>query len=177
TGSRGVPAWGSTAASSPGTGSRASCPHGSQAPKGCRPPNCRVCGHVPLPWPRYPKGGLAGHASYNAAPVRPAWSPLMRIVTLLAALILPASLAGAADTQSPIVIKFSHVVAADTPKGNAAQRFKELAEARTKGRVKVEIYPNSQLYKDGEELEALQRGAVHMLAPSVSKFGPLGVRD
>ncbi len=76
-----------------------------------------------------------------------------------------------------IVIKFSHVVAPDTPKGKAAQRFKELAEERTKGRVKVEVYPNSQLYKDKEELEALQLGAVQMLAPSVSKFGPLGIKE
>lgn len=76
-----------------------------------------------------------------------------------------------------ITIKFSHVVAPDTPKGKAAEKFRQLAEASTKGRVKVEIYPNSQLYRDGDELEALQRGAVHMLAPSVSKFGPLGVRD
>ena len=77
--------------------------------------------------------------------------------------------------QSPIVIKFSHVVAPDTPKGNGAQRFKELAEKNTGGKVKVEIYPNSQLYKDKEEMEALQLGSVQMLAPSLAKFGPLGV--
>ena len=82
-----------------------------------------------------------------------------------------------ACAQAPIVIKFSHVVAADTPKGKGAQRFKELAEARTNGRVKVEVYPNSQLYKDKEELEALQLGSVQMLAPSVSKFGPIGVKE
>jgi C4-dicarboxylate-binding protein DctP len=81
-----------------------------------------------------------------------------------------------AQAQQPIVIKFSHVVTEDTPKGKGALKFKELAEAKTKGRVKVEVYPNSQLYKDREELEALQLGAVQMLAPSVSKFGPLGVR-
>jgi C4-dicarboxylate-binding protein DctP len=81
-----------------------------------------------------------------------------------------------AQAQQPIVVKFSHVVTDDTPKGKGALKFKELAEAKTKGRVKVEIYPNSQLYKDREELEALQLGAVQMLAPSVSKFGPLGVR-
>ncbi|MEP7103005.1 MAG: TRAP transporter substrate-binding protein [Burkholderiales bacterium] len=79
--------------------------------------------------------------------------------------------------QAPIVIKFSHVVAPDTPKGNGALKFKELAEARTKGRVKVEVYPNSQLYKDKEELEALQLGSVQMLAPSLAKFGPLGVKE
>ncbi len=79
--------------------------------------------------------------------------------------------------QAPISIKFSHVVAPDTPKGKGALRFKELAEQRTGGRVKVEVYPNSQLYKDKEEMEALQLGSVQMLAPSLAKFGPLGVKD
>jgi C4-dicarboxylate-binding protein DctP len=85
--------------------------------------------------------------------------------------------AGTALAQAPIVIKFSHVVAVDTPKGKAAEYFKKLAEERTKGRVKVEVYPNSSLFKDGEEMEALQLGSVQMLAPSLAKFGPLGVRD
>jgi C4-dicarboxylate-binding protein DctP len=84
---------------------------------------------------------------------------------------------GAAHAQQPIVIKFSHVVAENTPKGKGALKFKEIAELRTKGRVKVEIYPNSQLFKDGEEMQMLQLGNVQMLAPSVSKFGPLGARE
>ena len=79
--------------------------------------------------------------------------------------------------QQPIVIKFSHVVAPNTPKGQAAEYFKKLAEERTQGRVKVEVYPNSQLYKDKEELEALQLGSVQMLAPSLAKFGPLGAKE
>ena len=78
---------------------------------------------------------------------------------------------------APIVIKFSHVVATETPKGQAADYFKKLAEERTKGRVKIEVYPNSQLYKDKEEMEALQLGAVQMLAPSLAKFAPLGVKE
>jgi len=90
----------------------------------------------------------------------------------LAAIALPP-----ARAQEPIVIKFSHVVAGDTPKGRGAERFKELAERLTKGRVKVEVYPNSTLYKDKEELEALQLGSVQMLAPSLAKFGPLGVKE
>ncbi|MBB5016781.1 C4-dicarboxylate-binding protein DctP [Chitinivorax tropicus] len=94
---------------------------------------------------------------------------------LLGALALACS--GLALADNPIVIKFSHVVALDTPKGKAAEQFKKLAEERTKGRVKVEVYPNSQLYKDKEELEALQLGAVQMLAPSLAKFGPLGVKE
>jgi len=97
--------------------------------------------------------------------------------SLLLALSVSALISGHALAQAPIVIKFSHVVANDTPKGKAAERFKELAEKATKGRVKVELYPNSQLYKDKEELEALQLGAVQMLAPSLAKFGPLGVKE
>src|SRR6478672_2518851 len=102
---------------------------------------------------------------------------IMKFKSLYLALAGAAIVAGPAFAQSPIVIKFSHVVAADTPKGKAAERFKELAERATKGRVKVEIYPNNQLYKDKEELEALQLGAVQMLAPSLAKFGPLGIRE
>jgi C4-dicarboxylate-binding protein DctP len=95
--------------------------------------------------------------------------------TLVGLAVLAAT--GAAFAQQPIIIKFSHVVANDTPKGKGAERFKELAEKATNGRVKVEVYPNSTLYKDKEELEALQLGAVQMLAPSVSKFGPLGAKE
>jgi len=91
----------------------------------------------------------------------------------LAALPLVAS----SNAAAPLVIKFSHVVASDTPKGQGAERFKTELEARSAGRIRVEVYPNSTLYKDKEELEALQLGAVQMLAPSLSKFGPLGARQ
>ena len=101
----------------------------------------------------------------------------MRKLVWAAASIAALVLAGPASAQAPIVIKFSHVVAANTPKGLAAEKFKELAEKYTDGKVKVEVYPNSTLYKDKEELEALQLGAVQMLAPSNSKFGPIGVRE
>jgi C4-dicarboxylate-binding protein DctP len=96
---------------------------------------------------------------------------------VLAAVSAVLAWAPAAFAQTTIVIKLSHVVTADAPKGKAALRFKQLAEEATKGRVRVEVYPNSQLYKDKEELEALQLGAVQMLAPSLSKFGPLGARQ
>ena len=84
---------------------------------------------------------------------------------------------GPALAQAPIVIKFSHVVAADTPKGKATEYFKKLAEERTKGAVKVEVYHNAMLFKDAEEVEALQLGTVQMLAPAPGKFGPMGVRQ
>src|SRR6478609_2903989 len=99
-------------------------------------------------------------------------------ISLAAALAAGVLLASApAGAQQPIVIKFSHVVTPDTPKGKGAEKFKELAEKYTNGRVKVEVYPNSQLYKDKEEVEALQLGAVQMLAPSLAKFGPLGAKE
>ena len=86
-------------------------------------------------------------------------------------------LAFVAQAEEPIVIKFSHVVAADTPKGKAAEHFAKVAAEKTKGKVKVEVYPNSTLYKDKEEVEALQLGSVQMLAPSLAKFAPLGVKE
>jgi C4-dicarboxylate-binding protein DctP len=93
-----------------------------------------------------------------------------------AAVVLTPWLKGA-HGGSQRTIKFSHVVAPDTPKGQAAEKFRQLVDSRSAGRLKVEVYPNSTLYKDKEELEALQIGAVQMLAPSLSKFGPLGVRQ
>jgi C4-dicarboxylate-binding protein DctP len=101
----------------------------------------------------------------------------MKFRGLLAVLCAVGLVAMPVAAQQPIVIKFSHVVAVNTPKGKGADYFKKLAEERTNGRVKVEVYPNSSLFKDGEEMEALQLGSVQMLAPSVSKFGPLGVRE
>ena len=78
---------------------------------------------------------------------------------------------GARALADPIIVKFSHVVSPDAPKGKAALLFKQLAEKYTNGKVTVEVYPNSSLYKDKEELEALQLGSVQLLAPSISKFG------
>jgi C4-dicarboxylate-binding protein DctP len=91
--------------------------------------------------------------------------------------ILGLAFSGIAQAQEPIVIKFSHVAAVDTPKGQAADYFKQQVEKRTKGRIKVEIFANSTLYKDKEELEALQLGSVQMLAPVAGKFGPAGVKE
>ena len=99
---------------------------------------------------------------------------LKSLVLGAVALALPMA---AVAAPAPIVIKFSHVVAANTPKGQAAMYFKKLAEERTKGRVKVEVYANSQLYKDNEEMPALELGSVQMLAPSLAKFAPLGVKE
>jgi C4-dicarboxylate-binding protein DctP len=101
---------------------------------------------------------------------------MKRLAIVLGAAVSLA-LAVPALAQAQTVIKFSHVVAPDTPKGKGSLKFKELAEKYTDGKVKVEVYPNSQLYKDNEELQALQLGAVQMLAPSLAKFGPLGVKE
>ncbi|AOW11931.1 C4-dicarboxylate ABC transporter [Hydrogenophaga crassostreae] len=74
----------------------------------------------------------------------------------------------------PLKIRFAHVVAQDTPKGLAVERFKTLVEQRSAGRMVVEVYPGSSLYGDRDEMQALQAGAVEMLAPSLSKFGRVG---
>ncbi|WGK61409.1 TRAP transporter substrate-binding protein [Halopseudomonas sp. SMJS2] len=90
-------------------------------------------------------------------------------------------LAGLAQASEPVIIKFAHVVADNTPKGQGALLFKKLAEERLPGRVEVQVYPNSSLFGDGKEMDALMLGDVHMLAPSLSKFEhyakPLQVYD
>jgi C4-dicarboxylate-binding protein DctP len=101
----------------------------------------------------------------------------MKRLAIAFAVMLSLAASRPAFADEPIVVKFSHVVAPDAPKGKAALLFKELAERYTNGRVKVEIYPNSSLYKDKEELEALQLGSVQLLAPSIAKFSPLGIKE
>lgn len=101
----------------------------------------------------------------------------MKLSVLLSAFCLLGWVMQAQAQSTPIVIKFSHVTAAESPKGKAADFFAHKAAALTQGRVRVEVYPNSQLYKDREEMEALQLGFVQMLAPSLSKFGQLGVKE
>jgi C4-dicarboxylate-binding protein DctP len=86
------------------------------------------------------------------------------------ALAVAATAIFASPLSAQTVIKFSHVVAENTPKGQAALKFKEVAEQLLPGKVKVEVYPNSQLFGDAKEMEAVALGDVQMIAPSLSKF-------
>lgn len=78
--------------------------------------------------------------------------------------------------ENPLIIKFSHVTAIDSVKGKAADYFAQLVDEKTEGKVKVEVYPSSQLYGDADELDALMSGNVHMIAPSVTKMVKLDPR-
>jgi C4-dicarboxylate-binding protein DctP len=82
-----------------------------------------------------------------------------------------------ASPRPDITLRFSHVVAEETPKGLAANRFKVLVEQRSGGRIAVQVYPNAQLYGDLDEMQALQLGAVDLVAPSLSKFGRIGLPE
>lgn len=98
----------------------------------------------------------------------------MKIPRLLIGLLVSCA---AWSVSAQTIIKLSHVTAVDTPKGQAALFFAKKAGELTNGKVKVEVYANSSLYKDGEEMSALQMGSVQMLAPSLAKFGPLGLKE
>ncbi|GFM36504.1 TRAP transporter substrate-binding protein [Desulfovibrio psychrotolerans] len=95
---------------------------------------------------------------------------MLKLKTVLVVAVCAVLLSAATVFASPIVIKFSHVVAEDTPKGIMANAFRDLVAERLEGKVVVEVYPNSQLFGDGKELEALLLGDVHILAPALSKF-------
>ena len=99
------------------------------------------------------------------------FTSIARRRTLIAAAIAGAlALPFAASAQAPMVIKFSHVVAENTPKGQGALKFKEIAEKKLPGKVQVQVFPSSQLFGDAKELEALLLGDVQLIAPSLSKF-------
>jgi C4-dicarboxylate-binding protein DctP len=89
---------------------------------------------------------------------------------LIFAVTMVVSLIAAPLSAAPIVIKFSHVVAENTPKGQMANKFKELVDQRLAGKVEVEVYPNSQLFGDNKVLQAMLLGDVQLAAPSLSKF-------
>ena len=95
---------------------------------------------------------------------------MFKLTAKALACALSLTIAGLAQAADPIVIKFSHVVAEHTPKGQGALLFKQLAEERLAGKVKVEVYPNSSLFGDGKEMEALLLGDVQIIAPSLAKF-------
>jgi C4-dicarboxylate-binding protein DctP len=92
----------------------------------------------------------------------------MRFLATIAAAVALAFAAGA--QAAPMIIKLSHVVAEKTPKGQASLKFKELAEKKLPGKVEVQVFPSSQLFGDGKEMEALLLGDVQIIAPSLSKF-------
>lgn len=91
--------------------------------------------------------------------------------------ILMLSLLSTAACAQTTVIKFSFVADKDTPKGKAAIRFKNLVEESSNHRIQVDLYPNSVLYKENDELEALQLGAVQMLAPPLARLAMFGIKD
>ena len=93
-----------------------------------------------------------------------------KLTTAMTILALSALLVAGPALAGPIVIKFSHVVAENTPKGQMANRFRDLVQKRLGGKVLVEVYPNSQLFGDNKVLEAMLLGDVQMAAPSLSKF-------
>jgi len=108
-----------------------------------------------------------------------AWLGAVNRRTWLAALAGGMALPGAAraTTKPEITLRFSHVVAGETPKGLAANRFKVLVEQRSGGRIGVQVFPNARLYGDHDEMQALQLGAVDLVAPSLSKFGRIGLPE
>jgi C4-dicarboxylate-binding protein DctP len=95
---------------------------------------------------------------------------MLKLKTILAFVVGAVLFCAVSATAAPIVIKFSHVVAEDTPKGIMANKFRDLVAERLADKVVVEVYPNSQLFGDGKELEALLLGDVHLLAPALAKF-------
>ncbi|MPY24802.1 TRAP transporter substrate-binding protein [Shewanella psychropiezotolerans] len=99
-------------------------------------------------------------------------SAKLQPLKILSTLITVASLLTSSihALAAPVEIKFSHVVAKNTPKGQMALKFKELVEQRLPGEYQVNVFPNSQLFGDNNEISALLLNDIQFVAPSLSKF-------
>ncbi|AGR76684.1 C4-dicarboxylate-binding periplasmic protein [Aliarcobacter butzleri 7h1h] len=84
--------------------------------------------------------------------------------TIAAAMLATSGLA------ADYVMKISHVVSSSTPKGMAADYLEKRIEELTQGKIDVQVFPNSQLYGDGDEMKALAMNNVQVIMPSLSKF-------
>jgi C4-dicarboxylate-binding protein DctP len=78
--------------------------------------------------------------------------------------------AASSGSSDHMVLKFSHVVGEETPKHKAALKFAELVKQKSNGRIEIQVFPNSTLYGDKDEMQALQNGQVNFIAPSTSKI-------
>jgi C4-dicarboxylate-binding protein DctP len=114
--------------------------------------------------------GCAQQRAEQPKPAAPAPAPVAPAAPASGSSAAPAASSGGAAAMT---IKFSHVVTRDTPKGKAADKFAELVSQKSGGKIQVQVFANSELYKDAEELEALQTGAIHFIAPGTDKFASL----
>ena len=94
-----------------------------------------------------------------------------KFTTLVATAAVSAMIFAGSAFAAPITIKFSHVVAENTAKGLAANKFRDLIAERMPDKVVVEVFPSSQLFDDDQVLQAMQLGDVQLAAPALSKFG------
>ena len=104
------------------------------------------------------------------------WKKVALVGVCASALVLAACNKKEAKKDN-LVIKFTSVTTQDSPKGQGIELFKKLVEERSQGKIKVETYHNSTLFKDKEEAEALQSGTVQLAGLSLAKFGPLGIKE
>lgn len=105
--------------------------------------------------------------------IKQGWLKLLFTIFILFALVGCQSYAKdfeQIDQNEKIIIRFSHVVGEDTPKGQAARYFASLMKEKTNGKVEVQVFANGSLYRDGEEWDALQNGEIQMIAPAMAKL-------
>ncbi len=105
--------------------------------------------------------------------IKRGWLKLLFTISILFVLVGCQSYANdfeQIDQNEKIIIRFSHVVGEDTPKGQAARYFASLMKEKTNGKVEVQVFANGSLYRDGEEWDALQNGEIQMIAPAMAKL-------
>lgn len=93
-----------------------------------------------------------------------------RLIAVLCAAIFVISLVLAgcggsnqqAAKEKPILIRVGYIFATDNDADKGAQKFKELVEKNSKGRIEVQTFTNSQLGSEADMLNSLAAGSLEM---------------
>lgn len=97
---------------------------------------------------------------------------LIRVLVCFSMMMSIAAVVNAQESKKPeFIMKMGCTVMADHPYVITAKRFNELVQQRTNGRVRIDIFDNSQLGSERDLVEGLQLGTVDLVATST---GPLG---
>jgi tripartite ATP-independent transporter DctP family solute receptor len=72
----------------------------------------------------------------------------------------------------PILLRVGYILATGSDADKAAQKFKELVDKNSNGRIDVQTFPNSQLGSDQDMVNAQQSGSLEM---EISGDGPVNI--
>lgn len=92
-------------------------------------------------------------------------------VFVVATLVMALFAATALAASKPLVIRIGHVVTEEGGEHVGSLKFKEILEKKSKGSIKVEVFPNGQMGQNRELIESMQAGVLEAGLPALPALG------